>query len=429
MNTANRIPSIRGGNSQVRADAEIRGLLELLAGESGVEAADIRLARAVWSRITEPGDQVAGTVIALLGALPALDLVTSNLEAREVERVLRDADREESPSSRKLAAALARWRPRLDRAGTVLDFESAVKMGMRLLTPEDSEWPAGLNDLGHHAPHALWVRGAPKLLNAPSLAVVGARACSGYGTHVTAEFTNDACSAGYTIVSGAAYGVDAVAHRTALTLERPTVAVLAGGADRPYPAAHSELIARIAKEGVVCSEMIPGSAPTRWRFLQRNRIIAALAQAVLVTEAGVRSGTLNTAGHAAELGRALGAVPGAITSAASAGCHRLIRDYGAALITNEAELLELLGSSLDDALFSLSDESTGAAPRTPSLHLRLLDALPLTGALAFADIALRAGVSSQEASEALTELELLRYVARHESADRESQMWTLLRRS
>lgn len=424
-------PGVHHGRVLVRADAEMSRLLESLGDEAddGADAVDLRLARAVWSRITEPGDAVAGQIIRLLGALPALDLVTSGVDARAFEQVLRTVAGEDPPSSRKLTAALARWRPRLDREGTVLDLKRAAEVGMRLLIPEDPEWPARLNDLGPHAPHVLWVRGNLNILSTPSLAVVGARACSGYGSHVTAEFTNDACTAGYTIVSGAAYGVDAVAHRTALALGKPTVAVLAGGADRPYPAAHGELIERIAEDGVVCSEMIPGSAPTRWRFLQRNRNIASLAQAVLVTEAGVRSGTLNTAGHGAELGRSLGAVPGAITSAASAGCHKLIRDYGASLITNEADLLELLGVSPDDTLFSPSDDPEGETQRTPSLHLRLIDALPLTGGLPLTEIARRAGTTPQEAREALTELELLRYVLRHEPADGDAPVWTLLRRS
>ena len=421
--------AVRGGGVEIRADAEMRRLFESLGDDAHADAVDLRLARAVWSRITEPGDAVAGQVVRLLGALPALDLVVSRVDAREFERVLRIAGGEDSLSSRKLTAALARWRPRLDRDGTVLDVRNAARVSMRFLIPEDPDWPIGLNDLGLHAPHGLWVRGNVQLLSTPSLAVVGARACSGYGSHVTAEFTSDACTAGYTIVSGAAYGVDAVAHRTALALGKPTVAVLAGGADRPYPAAHGELIERIAQDGVVCSEMIPGSAPTRWRFLQRNRNIAALSQAVLVTEAGVRSGTLNTAGHGAELGRGLGAVPGAITSAASAGCHRLIRDYGASLITNEADLLELLGASLEDTLFSTPDDPHGQTSRIPSLHLRLIDALPLTGGLPLTEITLRAGTTPQEAREALAELEVLRYVMRHEPTNGEDPVWTLLRRN
>src|SRR5690606_28778409 len=158
---------------------------------------------------------------------------------------------------------------------------------------------------------------------------------------------------------------------------------LAGGADRPYPAAHDRLLARVEAQGAVCSELVPGAAPTRWRFLQRNRLIAALAQAVLVTEAGVRSGTLNTAGHGAELGRPIGAVPGSITSATSAGCHRLIREYGASLITSTSDLLDLLGVAETSLLEATSE-------RQPSRHVRLLDALPLTGGRTAQEAAKRA---------------------------------------
>ncbi|WP_244302846.1 DNA-processing protein DprA [Leucobacter coleopterorum] len=146
-------------------------------------------------------------------------------------------------------------------------------------------------------------RGDTSLLKQTSLAVVGARACTSYGTYVTADLVGGVCASGITIVSGAAYGIDAVAHRAALAAEAPTIAVLAGGVDRPYPSAHGSLLEKIALTGAVCSEVVPGTAPTRWRFLQRNRIIAALARATLVTEAGLRSGSLNTAGHSAEIGR------------------------------------------------------------------------------------------------------------------------------
>ncbi|MFC5338571.1 DNA-processing protein DprA [Leucobacter denitrificans] len=309
------------------------------------------------------------------------------------------------------------------------DLRIATTLGMRLLVPEDPDWPEALNDLGAHTPHMLWVRGEPRLLSQPSLAVVGARACTGYGSQITAELTGDACAAGFSVVSGAAYGVDAVAHRTALAVEAPTIAVLAGGADRPYPASHDQLISRIAELGAVCSELVPGTAPTRWRFLQRNRLIAALSRAILVTEAGTRSGTLNTAGHGAEIGRPLGAVPGPITSAASAGCHRLIREYGASLITNGTELLDLLGTN-SDALFGrdlLEIDSDGEFNRQPSVHVRILDALPLRGGRELSKVAKHAGITQQEARETLTELELLGHVEQRVNTSGGTVLWALTR--
>jgi DNA processing protein len=125
-----------------------------------------------------------------------------------------------------------------------------------------------------------------------------------------------------------------------------TIAFLAGGVDRAYPAGHNGLIRRIAGEGAVVSEPPCGAAPTKWRFLARNRLIAALGRATVVVEAGWRSGSLNTAGHAATLGRPLGAVPGPVTSAASAGCHRLLREYGAVCVTSAAEVRELFTSAV-----------------------------------------------------------------------------------
>ena len=148
------------------------------------------------------------------------------------------------------------------------------------------------------------------------------------------ELAADLVGRGVSIVSGAAYGIDGAAHRAALAAGGTTIALLAGGADRPYPAGHSQLIERIAASGAVVSEVPCGSAPTKWRFLQRNRLIAALADATVVVEAGWRSGSLNTAGHAAALARPLGAVPGPVTSAASAGCHRLLREFDARCVTS-----------------------------------------------------------------------------------------------
>lgn len=365
-------------------------------------------ARAAWARLAEPGDAVAGQLIASVGAAAALEAVEQG--------TVQYLDRLEQALPIDPAAFLkgvARWRPRLDRQATFLDLRRALETGTRIVLPGDALWPGALDDLGMHAPLMLWLRGDPALLHQPSLAVVGARACTGYGAHVTAEITDGVCAAGVAIVSGAAYGIDAVAHRTALAAGAQTIAVLAGGVDRPYPSGHAELLARVGKHGLICSEMVPGSAPTRWRFLQRNRVIASLAQATLVTEAGVRSGSLNTAGHAAEMARPLGAVPGPVTSPASAGCHRLIRDYDATLVTNAVEAQELLGIGVDVALFDLAPE----ADRPPPLHRRVLDALPLRGARGLTDVIREAGVTREEARGALAELELLGHVAREETGE------------
>lgn len=388
--------------------------LEACPGEEGADPDQAaqsvreRFARAAWARLAEPGDATAGRLIEAVGAVRALEAV---IRGRLPAAGDAGADDAEILNPAAFAKALARWQPRLDKQATLHDLRRALETGTRLIMPGDRFWPESFADLGPHAPLMLWLRGDPELLQRTSLAVVGARACTGYGAHVTAEITDGVCASDVVIVSGAAYGIDAVAHRTALAAGGKTIAVLAGGVDRPYPSGHAELLAGIGREGLICSEMVPGSAPTRWRFLQRNRSIAALARATLVTEAGVRSGSLNTAGHAAELSRPLGAVPGPVTSPASSGCHRLIRDYDATLVTNAVEAQELIGIGVDVALFDLAPETD----RPPPLHRRILDALPLRGALGLSEIVREAGVDRDEASGALAELQLLGHVARAES--------------
>ena len=448
----------------------------------GADADAALFARVVWARLVEPGDAIAGSLVSALGAVGALGLLLSGAAASQA----RDAAIAEGGvelEREAVAQAFARWQLRLDRAASLGDLDRAIAAGIRLVAPGSAHWPSALDDLGAHAPLLLWVRGEVTALSAFSVAVVGARACTGYGAGVTAELTEALCSAGAVIVSGAAYGIDAVAHRTALALGSPTIAVLAGGADRVYPSSHGPLLASITEAGAVCSEMVPGAAPTRWRFLQRNRTIAALASATLVTEAGVRSGSLNTAGHAAALGRPLGAVPGPVTSSASAGCHRLIRDYDAALVTSGADAREFAGLDWEPALFAaavgpphvskaagpphgstagmpempmspgaseasapsqspepsrpssgspLSSDSATQRPldasRQPSLHRRVLDALPLRGARGLLEIARLAGIDAREARGALAELELLRTVERRETPDGSAPQWALQRR-
>jgi DNA processing protein len=215
---------------------------------------------------------------------------------------------------------------------------------IRVITPDSDEWPRGLHDLGVAMPEQLWAVGKPIDNDAPTFAVVGARASTSYGEYATGDLVAG-LGVGVHIVSGAAYGIDGVAHRIALSQGGTTIAYLAGGVDRPYPAGHRDLLGRIAENGTVLSEVEPGGTPTKWRFLQRNRLIAAHAQGMVVVEAGWRSGSLNAAGHALGLGRPLGAVPGPITSVASAGCHRLITE-GATLITSADDIRGMMRPNL-----------------------------------------------------------------------------------
>jgi DNA processing protein len=242
---------------------------------------------------------------------------------------------------------------------------------MRLLVPGDEAWPSQLDDLQEHAPFALWARGdVGRLADLHrSIALVGARAATGYGEHVTVEAASGLVDRGFAIVSGAAYGIDGTAHRAALASRGTTVAVLAGGLDRFYPSGHEQLLKRIVDRGIAVAEVPPGTTPTKWRFLLRNRLIAALAGATVVVEAGWRSGSLNTANHAGTLARPLGAVPGPVTSAASAGCHRLLREMAAVCVTNADEMAELVGP------VGVAAELGIAEAQLTETRIRVLDAL------------------------------------------------------
>jgi DNA processing protein len=211
------------------------------------------------------------------------------------------------------------------------------------------------------------------------------------------DFAAGLTSRGYTVVSGGAYGIDGMAHRATLACGGSTVAVLAGGIDQLYPAGHDELLRRIIAAGAVVSEVSPGGAPTRWRFLQRNRLIAAIAGGTVVVEAGYRSGSLNTATHARELDRPLGVVPGPITSGQSAGCHRLLRTNPAAeLVTSVADMIELMTGDVRDEEFAQRDSET---------VIRVLDSLSSTKSRSVSDIAVMAGINVATVTSALGTLE------------------------
>lgn len=373
-------------------DAAAVSAVRDLRGPDDVEEA---LARAAWSVVAEPGDGIAGALIAELGAANALRFALDD----SVPALLTPSAWGSARAGRALAEARARWQPRAAPRAVREALQGARDVEARLLIPGDEHWPLSVDDLGGHAPAVLWVRGDPGLLVAePRVAIVGARASSGYGETVAAEFAGDLASTGVVIVSGGAYGIDGAAHRAALGVGGGTVAFLAGGVDRAYPAGHEQLLRRIVERGAVVSELPCGAAPTKWRFLSRNRLIAALADATVVVEAGWRSGSLNTAGHAAALGRPLGAVPGPVTSAASAGCHRLLREYDARCVTSASEVRELWGSGA-------AGETTGEQRSDPD-RTRLLDAMSTRARLPAGELARRTGLSAEQVNALLGLLEL-----------------------
>lgn len=391
----------------IEPDASETQLLQTLqpTNELTHERATELLAYAAWSRLAEPGDSTAIVLIEQLGARRLLAHLISGAKPKRVFEEVTATQSSTDISVEMITAGISRWRPRLDKKATIEDLRAAVAAEVQVVIPLDHFWPKQLTDLGPHSPIMLWVKGNVEMLTHPGLAIVGARASSSYGEHVTADFAHSAVNLGATIISGAAYGIDAVAHRAALAAGGSTIAVLAGGVDRAYPAGHASLLQRIGREGLVCSEMIPGAPPTRWRFLQRNRVIASLAEATLVTEAGMRSGSLNTAGHTAQLGRPLGAVPGPITSVSSTGCHRLVKEYGAALIANDDDLQELMGVNPLDLLTADRGGSL-----EPAHHRRILDAMPLRGSRKTSDIARNAGMSVEETMRHMAELDILGHI-------------------
>ncbi len=329
------------------------------------------------------------------------------------------------------------------------DLATAARAGARLVGPQDAEWPGsavgsfagalarGVRGAG--PPLALYVRGRP-LAGLPDRAVtvVGSRASSPYGTRVAGEVAYELARAGMSVVSGAAFGIDTAAHRAALQVMRSvdpasaaaarsvTVAVLACGIDRAYPEANRELLELIARFGTVVSEYPPGTVPARHRFLVRNRLIAAFGAGTVVVEAGRRSGTLSTAAAAEQLGRQVMAVPGPVTSAMSVGCHLLLADRFAQLVTNADDVLAVLGQSGGPPAAAADGAAPGGDPRHPTDGLepeaaRVYDALPARGSSSVRDLVTESGLPVAAVLGSLATLQL------HGLADQDGPLWRRIR--
>lgn len=426
------------------------------AGGAGDPGAQERVARAGLSRCIEPGDQVGAWSLQALGAPRLWELLQgSEPTAQEHTAFTTVADQAigvdpesrrsaRDPASRLLQTGLQRWIPRVGRGSPEQDLANAYRVRGGFVIPGDVLWPRTLGVLGDAEPLGLWWRG-PGLAAwgaQPSLSVVGTRDPSPYGVHLTRQFAGQLASRGLCIVSGGAIGVDALAHGAALdareaahaetaqaeTAALATVCVLAGGIDRLYPASNARLLKHLATQQLILSEYPPGSAPTRWRFLARNRLIAALSAGTLVVEGRWRSGSLSTAHHAAELGRWVGAVPGPITASTSEGPHRLIRDGSAELVTSSEEVLSALGlsslglSALGLSSLSLSAHASSGADAQGTLDLgapggdprpgdgldeiegRLWESLPLSRSVEVNRLLGVAGVGAMEGLSALQRL-------------------------
>lgn len=302
--------------------------------------ADDRWALMAWSRIVEPETVLVRDAIRDHGAIDSM------------QRLLGGSLAPDGRYDQRIAAL------DLDQARRALD-----RLQVRVVIPGDEEWPLGLDQLDA-PPICVYARGMCELsVTEGSVAVVGSRAATHYGLNVAADLGEGLAQRGVTVVSGAAFGIDAAAHRGALAGGGPTIAVLARGLDRAYPQAHEGLLREIADDGAVVSELPLGWAPYRQRFIARNRLIAAMSVGTVVVEAGLRSGSLNTAKEARKLVRHVAAVPGPVTSVQSAGCHKLLRETDATLVTDAAEVLDVMGR------LSLDAVGLARAPVTPESDL------------------------------------------------------------
>lgn len=316
-----------------------------------------RFARAALSRVVEPCDAEVHQLVRTVGAVQTLERVRTG------------------------AGRLVRFRARVATLDTRRDLDIAAKVGARVVVPGDDEWPERLDSIPV-PPWCLWVRGPLDLAETVdrSVAVVGSRTATAYGEQLAADLSAGLARRGWAVVSGAAFGIDGAAHRGALAVEGATVAVLAGGVERPYPSGHAALISRIAADGLVVSEVAPGSAPMKTRFLSRNRLIAGMTRGTLVVEADLRSGSRNTVKHAIEAGRPVGAVPGPVTSMTSAGCHQEIREERAVLVTSVDEVIDLVGDIGVDACEPARGPSR-PEDDLPPVDTVVLDAVPFRSGL------------------------------------------------
>ncbi|MEM6109220.1 DNA-processing protein DprA [Mycobacterium sp. 050272] len=362
---------------------------------------------AYLSRVAEPPCPELAALVGCVGPVEAADRVRRGLVSEELIR--HTAARRE-----------------IDRAAA--DLEVLARRGGRLITPDCPEWPlvafsafagAGCRPRGG-PPMVLWALGPVRLdeIARRAAAVVGTRAATAYGEQVTADLASGLAERDVAVVSGGAYGIDGAAHRAALASDGITAAVLAGGIDIPYPAGHSALLHRIASHGLLFSEYPPGLRPARHRFLTRNRLVAAVAGAVVVVEAGLRSGAANTAAWAGALGRVVAAVPGPVTSSASAGCHALLRN-GAELVTRADDIVEFVGQigelAVEEARPVTALDGLGEAER------QVYEALPGRGAATVDEIAVSSGLMPEQVLGPLAILEVTGLT------ERDGGRWRLVR--
>lgn len=383
-----------------------------------------RQARAIWTAIAQPGEPVVGQVIGHFGVMEALERVKfladrlPEIDDMIIRTVFQPA---RLPAS---VAQIEGWAMRLRELNLEMEYQLLSRDGGTLVVPGDAAWPMMADDLGMVAPLALWVRGNPRALQAlapeGAVALVGARCATHYGTDMAQEIAYELGERGIWVISGGAYGIDAAAHQGALASRGKTISVQAGGLGELYPAMNARLFSQIQQTGAIVSEAPPSQRPAKHLFLTRNRIISALSQVVVVVEAGERSGAMSTANHGAEQGRQVAAVPGPVTSAASTGCHRLIRE-GAALVTKAEEIMELMfplnaveqNMHSGDAAASAPHRNSAGQIPPPSLFaglssdgVKVIDSLSKTAWKSLEQVARGAGLGTRTVQSELGLMEL-----------------------
>ena len=372
-----------------------------------------RAARVALTWIAEPGNRAVWSMVRADGAAGTLD------------RLLRG----DIPDGPLRAAVITKTGIADPRRVAETALRRADRLGARIVIPTDDEWPDRVEALATlevdapgrvnqdvRPPLCFWVRGEGSLGAAldRSVAIVGARAASSYGNHVTTDLAYGMVENGWAVVSGGAYGIDSAAHQAALAGDGRTVAVLACGVDKPYPVGNTTLFERIADAGLLISEWAPGAEPLRHRFLVRNRVIAAATAGTVVVEAAARSGAMQTMSRVFALRRPGMIVPGPVTSAMSVGCHELLRNHpDATLVTGVPHVLEAVGRIGE----YYAEPARGPERRHDDLDEEsalVLEAVPLRGVAGVEELAAKAGLAVRIVLRRLSFLELAGLVRRRE---------------
>jgi DNA processing protein len=374
---------------------------------------DDRMARVALTWLAEPGNRAVWAMVQAFGAPATLD------------RLIRGDIRDAALRAAVIARSAAGDPRRLGEAA----LKRAARLGARVAIPADDDWPDTVDALATleldtggrinqdtRPPLCVWVRGPWRLDEAleRSVAVIGARAATSYGTHVTHEIAYGLAEREWTVVSGGAFGIDAAAHRATLAAGGRTVSVLACGVDRPYPAGNAALFEQIADTGLLISEWPPHAEPLRHRFLIRNRVIAAATRGTVMVEAAARSGAAQTMSRVLALNRVAMVVPGAVTSAMSVGCHEMLRTCPQArLVTGPAHVLEEVGRIGEH----LAEPARGPSHPRDELDEEsalILEAVPVRGTAVPEQLAAKAGLAIRTVLRRLSLLETAGLVVRRD---------------